>query len=132
MTTTTAHGGKRSGAGRKRGAVTRISQEARERAAQTGELPHEFLLRVVRGEDAFFDSVQVNGESVEIQRKPTFAERVDAAKAAAPYFQPRLAATEIEHRGGLSLDRLAESVTPETNVAVAKELLRQEGYEFED
>jgi len=36
----------------------------------TGELPHEFLLRVARGEE-------IDGHI------PTFAERIDAAKAAA-------------------------------------------------
>jgi len=44
------HGGKRNGAGRKAGSVNKASAVAREEAAKTGELPHEFLLRVSRGE----------------------------------------------------------------------------------
>ena len=75
-------GGKRTGAGRKKGSITRMSMEAREHAKHTGELPHEFLLRIVRGEKIG-------------SHRPTFKERVDAAKAAAPYFQPRIAAQEV-------------------------------------
>lgn len=70
-------GGRREGAGRKPGGVNKMSAAARERAALTGELPHELLLRVSRGEN-------IDGH------KPTFQDRVDAAKAAAPYFAPRM------------------------------------------
>jgi len=74
-----SRGGSRPGAGRKTGTVNRLSQKAREEAAKTGDLPHEFLLQVMRGN-------RIAGH------KPTFAERMDAAKAAAPYYAPRLAA----------------------------------------
>ena len=77
-----AGGGKRSGAGRKPGSVNAMSWRAREEAAATGELPHMLLLRISRGEKI--------GDY-----EPTFADRVDAAKAAAPYFAPKLAATEL-------------------------------------
>lgn len=46
--------------------------------------PHGFLLAVVRGET-------VDGT------KPTLSQRIEAAKAAAPYFAPRLAA--VAHVG---------------------------------
>ena len=77
-----AGGGKREGAGRKPGSVNRISRKVREDAAKTGELPHELLLRISRGET-------IDGHA------PAFSERMDAAKAAAPYFAPKLAATEF-------------------------------------
>jgi hypothetical protein len=80
-------GGKREGAGRKQGSVNRLSQEAIEAATKTGELPHEFLLRVSRGET-------IDGE------KTTFDKRIDAAKAAGPYFAPRLATATIQGPGG--------------------------------
>ncbi len=48
------------------------------------DLPHGFLLSVVRGE-------AVDGVV------PTLAQRIEAAKAAAPYFAPRLAA--VAHVG---------------------------------
>lgn len=79
-----ARGGKRPGAGRPQGRVNAMSQKAREEAAKTGQLPHEFLLAVSRGEKV--------GEY-----EPTFEDRLDAAKAAAPYYAPKLAA--VEHGG---------------------------------
>ncbi len=74
--------GKRPGAGHKPGSVNRMSAKAREAAKATGELPHEFLLRVSRGE-------RIEGYA------PTFTERMDAAKAAAPYFAARLTAATV-------------------------------------
>ena len=84
------HGGARPGAGRPVGAVQRVSREARQQAAETGILPHEFLLAVTRGEE-------IDGY------RPSFAERMDAAKAAAGYFAPKLAATEHTGEGGAPL-----------------------------
>ncbi|MEO7323946.1 MAG: hypothetical protein ABIW82_03880 [Dokdonella sp.] len=75
-------GGRREGAGRKAGSFNKMTKRAREEAAKAGELPHEFLLRVARGEE-------IDGHT------PEFGERVDAAKAAAPYYAPRLAATNV-------------------------------------
>ncbi len=66
------------------GSATRKTLEIADRAAAAGELPYEFLLRVVRGE-------VVDGTV------PTFAERLDAAKAAATYFAPKLAAVAMAH-----------------------------------
>ena len=77
-------GGARPGAGRPAGSATRKTREIADRAATAGEMPHEFLLRVMRGE-------AVDGAV------PTFAERLDAAKAAAPYFAPKLAAVGLGH-----------------------------------
>lgn len=76
------NGGRREGAGRKPGSVNQMSRRAREEAAKTGELPHMILLRIARGE-------VLDGHT------PAFSERMDAAKAAAPYFAPKLAATEF-------------------------------------
>lgn len=56
---------------------------ARAWAFETGELPHMFLLRVSRGET-------IN------EHKPTFTERVDAAKACANYFVPKLQSVAIK------------------------------------
>jgi len=101
---TMAMGGKRQGAGRKLGSVNRMSAEARKAAKATGELPHEFLLRVSRGD-------RVEGYA------PTFAERMDAAKAAAPYFAARLTAATVaaELRGPM---RRADELTDEELAAI--------------
>ena len=70
-------GGRREGAGRKPGSVTRIDAEARQRAAAGGMMPLDYLLSIMRNES-------------EGKR-----ERLDAAKAAAPYCHARLASTEL-------------------------------------
>ncbi|MCW6510966.1 hypothetical protein [Lichenifustis flavocetrariae] len=67
--------------GRPKGAINRASKEQRERAAASGMLPHEFLLSVTRGE-------AIGGYV------PSFAERLEAAKAAAPFYAPKLSAVE--------------------------------------
>ena len=76
-------GGVRGKAGRPQGSVNRLSKVTIERARNSGngELPHEFLLRIARGEE-------IDGT------KPTFEQRMDAASVAAPYFAPKLAAIE--------------------------------------
>ncbi len=80
-------GGARAGAGRPMGAATQRTREIADKAAASGLLPHEFLLRVVRGE-------AIDGTV------PSFADRLEAAKAAAPYFAPKLSSVDVksEHR----------------------------------
>ena len=67
------HGGVRPGAGRKKGGTNRATEEALASAKQTGELPLDFLLRIMR------DPVQ------------EFGKRIDCAKAAAPYLHAKRA-----------------------------------------
>lgn len=74
-------GGARANAGKKRGSVTKATafrQEMLARAAADGESPLEYLLKVMR-------------------ESPDPAMKFEAAKAAAPYVHPRLAA--VEHAG---------------------------------
>ena len=73
-------GGPRAGAGRPPGARNRRSQlieEAARQAAETGLMPMEFLLNVMRDE------------------AQPIAVRLDAAKAAAPYVHARLIAQRL-------------------------------------
>ena len=74
-------GGYREGSGRPKGAIGKMSAMAVLQAKATGELPHEFLLRIVRGRP-------IDGQV------PTLEQRMSAAIAAAPYFSPKLAAIE--------------------------------------
>lgn len=74
-----ARGGKRDGAGRPSGAVTKRSREAAEKAASEGLTPLEFMLNVLRDEEQPFDS------------------RCWAAEKAAPYVHAKLA--NVEHTG---------------------------------
>jgi len=74
-----ARGGKRDGAGRPSGSITKRSREAAEKAAKEGLTPLEFMLNVLRDEKAEFDS------------------RCWAAEKAAPYIHAKLAS--VEHTG---------------------------------
>jgi hypothetical protein len=76
-----ARGGRREGAGRKPGSVSRLDAEARKRAAM-GLLPLDYILSVMRDE--------------KVDRHT----RIDAAKAAAPYCHARLANVEVTGGGG--------------------------------
>ena len=86
--------------GRPKGASQKITTQAREEAKLMGCLPHEWLLKVTRGEpivQRFVVSIYdkrgaLVGEEVQVKEVyPDLAMRVDAAKAAAPYYAPRLA-----------------------------------------
>lgn len=74
-------GGKREGAGRKRGTVSEQTARRKEiivKASAEGITPLEFMLKVLRDESK------------------DFSDRYKAAVDAAPYMHPRLAATKVE------------------------------------
>ena len=92
-------GGARAGAGRKKGtpnskAMVLEYKTIRAQAIESGELPHEFLLRVSRGEKIKAAIHLLTGGYQEVELPPTLEQRIDAAKAAAPFFAPRLAQIE--------------------------------------
>lgn len=70
------HGGPRPGAGRKPGAVNKATAKAREEAEAGGIMPLAFMLNRMRDETA------------------PIAERMDMAKAAAPYVHAKLSSIE--------------------------------------
>lgn len=72
-----AHGGKRPGAGRKPGVPNKVTAERQAEIAASGKTPLDYLLDVMRDE---------NREA---------SERLDAAKAAAPYVHPKLSSVEM-------------------------------------
>jgi hypothetical protein len=78
-----AHGGSRTGAGRKPGQTTKLNQEARERALESGISPLDYMLGLLRDD-----------------KNPSDV-RFEAAKAAAPYVHARLAA--VEHSGDMTM-----------------------------
>lgn len=73
-----ARGGARPGAGRKKGFLTEKSREVATKLSLTGETPLEFMLNIMRCEDAPADM------------------RFDAAKASAQYMHPRLSSSNID------------------------------------
>ena len=82
-------GGARPGAGRKKGAATQKTREIADREAENGLTPLEFMLQVMRKEP------RADMDAKEFLAAVTL--RFEAAKAAAPYMHPRLAA--VEHSG---------------------------------
>lgn len=72
-----ARGGKRDGAGRPAGAVTKRTREVAERAAEEGITPLDYMLGLLRNEEC-----------------PPLL-RFEAAKAAAPYVHAKLAAVDV-------------------------------------
>jgi len=97
-------GGARPGAGRPKGSTQKITALAREEAMATGLLPHEWLLKVSRGEGIVhkrwvvkYDKrgKELGRELVEEEIYADFATRLDAAKAAAPFYAPKLAAQSV-------------------------------------
>ena len=83
------HGGARKGAGRKPGSATKRTREIADKAASEGITPLEFMLDLMRSEPPDVEDARVMADYVQM--------RFEAAKAAAPYIHPRLAA--IEHTG---------------------------------
>ena len=82
--------------GRPEGSVSKLAREAREKAMATGQLPHEIMLSIARGEiqtEKYLDK-----ESGEILTRPVSVPiemRLDAAKGAAPYYAPKMATVEL-------------------------------------
>jgi hypothetical protein len=103
-----AVGGPRPGSGRPKGSVTKVTAKAREAAMETGLLPHEWLLKVSRGEGIKHKRWVVkydakgNEKSRELVEEEVYADfptRIDAAKAASPYYAPRLAVQTVSVTG---------------------------------
>jgi hypothetical protein len=97
-------GGRREGAGRKPGSVTKIDHEARQKARVGGLTPLEYLLSIMRDES-------------EDKR-----ERLDAAKAAAPYCHARLSSTELSgpNKGPIETREVSEEARLKAFMEFAK------------
>lgn len=104
----TGRGGRRPGSGRPKGAATKKTREIADRAAAEGITPLEYLLKVMRRKPTANEDPKVT-----IARE---ALAFEAAKAAAPYIHPRLAA--VEHTGADGKDLIP--ATPVFNVTVTK------------
>jgi hypothetical protein len=83
-----AHGGARPGAGRKKGGANRLTEEAIARAEEGGEMPLDFLLRIMRDDGA------------------DEAKRIDCAKAAAPFLHAKLNAIDLSASDGSVADAI--------------------------
>lgn len=92
------------GAGKKPKSINSLSQKAREQAAETGVLPHEWLLSVMRGDPIqqkrlviiYHKTGPKKGEEksrewIDETVYADFPTRIQAAKDCAPYYAPKLA-----------------------------------------
>lgn len=86
------HGGARPGAGRKPGAIRKATAAAQAKAAETGILPLDFMLGRMRDEQA------------------PIADRMDMAKAAAPYLHAKLSSIEASVTGEIDVVTRVELV----------------------
>lgn len=92
--------------GRPVGSMNRMSMAAREAAARTGLLPHEILLSMARGEPVRIVKIGAEGERRETWQEVDLDTAKDAAKAAAPYYAPKMSTVEL--LSGVSDDDLNE------------------------
>ena len=112
-----AGGGRQPGAGRPKGALSKVTAKAKQAAMETGLLPHEWLLLVSRGEGIKHKRWVVkydakgNEKSRELVEEEVYADfptRIDAAKAAAPFYAPKLAVQTVSVSG--NSDAVAETL----------------------
>lgn len=96
------------GAGRPPGSMSKIAAQARERAQETGQLPHEILLDMARGEPQLQIEVDAQGRRTEKWVSIDLDARRDAAKAAAPYYAPKISTVEVI--GGVADEQLDEFI----------------------
>lgn len=87
------NGGRRPGAGRKKGEANRRKQETARAAVEAGITPLEFMLRVMRTEAP----EDADPLAKQIHRDRQF----EAAKAAAPYIHPRLTSVSADVKGSV-------------------------------
>lgn len=96
-------GGKRSGAGRKKGSANKRTREIADKAAAEGITPLEYMLNVMRSPmppelQKAVDDGSLN-EDVVTALMNWHRMRYEAAKDAAPYLHPRLTATTVKGTG---------------------------------
>ena len=117
--------------GRPLGAMSKLAKDAREQAQQTGKLPHEILLEMARGPFEHYvhatdaDGNKVidaeTGDWVYVKQLVVmdFEGRRDAAKAAAPYFAPKISTVEVIHGvGDAELDAIIAGAAAEAGVGI--------------
>ena len=91
-----SHGGRRAGSGRKKSGTNRLDTKARHQAMESGISPLDYMLSIMRNPDS------------------TAAQKMEAAKAAAPYVHARLA--HIERKEDVSVSFVARLPSPASSV----------------
>jgi hypothetical protein len=91
-----SHGGRRPGSGRKRSGVSRLDAAARQQALESGISPLDYMLSIMRHPES------------------TAAQKMEAAKGAAPYVHARLA--HIEKETDVTVSFVARLPSPAASV----------------
>ena len=91
-----SHGGKRKGAGRKKSVPNRATSDLRQRLLASGQSPLEFLTELYRAPEPTQRKDELTHAFIE-RRKQWAHDRLEAGKAAAPYYHSKLAT--VEHQG---------------------------------
>ena len=116
--------------GRPLGSMNRLAREAREKAAETGKLPHEILLDIARGEPQTRKLIHpITGKVLIENMEPCSMEmRLDAAKAAAPYYAPKISTVEvIQGVGDEDLNSIIARAAAEAGVSLGFDGEGEEG-----
>lgn len=118
----------RAGPGRPKGIPNKrtlaLQQLAAAAGVAPGELPHEFLLRVSRGERIEHGTVSQgrgkNKKEVPAFIQPTFEHRLEAARQAAPFYAPRLSNVEVMRTlTNEQLDAVIAGLAPQAGVSIS-------------
>lgn len=84
-----------------------LNKNIRQMARLSGILPHEFLLNICRGEVVIEKYVDEYGVLQEREVYPDIGMRIDAAKAAAPFFAPKLSVQQVDMSASADLEHLS-------------------------
>jgi hypothetical protein len=87
-------GGKRNGAGRKKGTPNKATLERQAKVAQEGVTPLEVMLEGMRFHYAMYEAVKGTPDS-DLAAASALKEAKEYARDAAPYVHPKLATTEV-------------------------------------
>jgi len=114
--------GRSPGSGRTVGSLNKVTNATREAAMASGLLPHEWLLKVARGDAIEHTTVVdvydaqgnvIDRRKVTIDHYATFSERIDCAKAAASYYAPKLGAqmVAVNNDGGFDFVGILDTLS---------------------
>lgn len=111
-------GGKRVGAGRKKGAATKRTRQIADKAAEQGITPLEVMLQtmaaLMQKADELKKAKLKPGEKPTVTPLEMMIEAASVAKDAAPYMHPRLAAMELSGKDGKPVAFISNNnITPE-------------------
>lgn len=84
-----------------------LNKNIRQMARMSGQLPHEFLLHVCRGDVVVEKYLDDEGLVQEREVYPDIGMRIDAAKAAAPFFAPKLSVQQVDMSASADLEHLS-------------------------